>query len=83
MGHSGSNYFVVTLDQKTITKNKTNVPYEKVFVIYSEKLMTSYLTCDFSKFYAPYKKTNDIFGILRKFRARNMCFLCKNIDLKI
>ena len=23
------NYFVVTLDQKTITTNKTNIPYEK------------------------------------------------------
>ena len=28
-------------------------------------------------------KTNDIFGILRKFWVRNMCFLCKNIDFKI
>ena len=30
-----------------------------------------------------YKKMNDIFGILRNFWTRNMCFLCKNIYLKI
>ena len=54
---------MVTLDQKTITTNKTNVPYEKGN--YSEKLMTSFFTRDFSTFYASFKKTKDIFGILR------------------
>ena len=29
------------------------------------------------------EKTYDIFGILRKFWVRSMCFLCKNIDLNI
>ena len=33
--------------------------------------------------YASQKKTNDIFGILTKYWARNICLLCKNIDLKI
>ena len=47
--------------------NKTNVPYEKVFVIYSEKLIMPFFTCYFPKFYASYKKTNDIFAILVKF----------------
>ena len=42
-----------------------------------------FLTWDFLKLYASYKKTNDIFGTLGKFWARNMCFLCKNIDLGI
>ena len=51
--------------------------------MYSEKLMTSFFTCDFLKFYASYKKTDDIYRILRKFSARNICFLCKNTDLKI
>ena len=48
--------FLDTLDQKTITTKKTNVTYEKVFVIYSEKMMTPFWTCDFLKFYASYKK---------------------------
>ena len=39
--------FVVTLDQKAITTNEANAPYEKVFVIYSEKLVTSFLDLTF------------------------------------
>ena len=31
-------YFVLTLDQKTITTDETNTQYEKVFVQYSEKM---------------------------------------------
>ena len=82
------NCFLDTLDQKTITtKKKTNFPHEKVFVIFREKMITSFLTCDFLKFYKSYKKnktkTNDIFWILRKVWARHMCLSCKNIDLKI
>ena len=56
---------------------------KKVFVIQSEKLMTSFFALQVLTFYASYKKTNYIFGILRKFWTRNMCFLCINIDLKI
>ena len=67
MGQRFLNYSVVTLGQKTTTTNKQKVPYERVFVIYSEKLMTPFFTLDFPKFYASYKDTNDIFGILRKF----------------
>ena len=75
MGQRCLNYFVVTLDQKAITTNKTNDPYENVFAIFSEKLMTPFLTCEFPKFHALCKKTKDIFGILRKFWTRNMCIL--------
>ena len=60
-------YFVVTLDEITITTNETIFRMKKVFVINNEKLMTPFLTCDFTKFYASYKKTNDMFGILREF----------------
>ena len=38
---------------------------------------------DVWEFFTSHKKTYEIFGILRKFCVRNMCFLCKNIDLKI
>ena len=56
---------MATLNQKTIATNKTNVSYEKVFVMYSEKLMTSFFDLRFSKFYASYKKIDYIFGIMK------------------
>ena len=34
------NCFLDSLDQKTITTKNTNVPHGKVFVIYSEKMMS-------------------------------------------
>ena len=47
MGQGCSYYFVVTLDQKAVATNQTNAPFEKLFMIYSEKLMTSFFDLRF------------------------------------
>ena len=53
--------------------------------MYSEKLWHDFLTCTAWDFFTSTieEKTHDIFGILRKLWVRNMCLLCKNIDVKI
>ena len=43
LGQGRLYYFMVTHDQKAITTSETNAADEKMFVIYSEKLMTSFL----------------------------------------
>ena len=67
------------MDQKKITKNKSNVPYEKVFVIYSEKLMPSFFDLPFLKFYASYKKTNDIFWNFEEVPRKKRVLLMQKI----
>ena len=40
-------HFMVTLGQKAVAKNQTNAPFEKLFLIYREKLMTSFFDLRF------------------------------------
>ena len=48
MGQGCLFYFVLTLDQKVIATNQTIIAsFEKVIVIYSEKMMTSFLDLRF------------------------------------
>ena len=66
-----------------LPQSKPIVRSESYFWYMAKNLWRHFLTCDFSKFYASQRKTYGIFGILRKFLASIMFFLCKNIVLKI
>ena len=59
--------------------------YFCVFIVHyvAVKVWRHFFTCNFLGLLHIQKKTNDIFRILMKFWARNMCFLNENSDLKI
>ena len=50
---------------------------KKFFLVYTETLMTSFFDLRFLEVLRIVERTNAIFGILRKFWARNMCFYAK------
>ena len=47
MGQGCLCYFMVSLDQKAVATKHTNVPFEKLFLIYSENLVTSFFDSRF------------------------------------
>ena len=53
----GTRVFILIygLDQNANASKQTNAPFEKkkFFLIYSEKLMTTFFTCNFSELYTP------------------------------
>ena len=83
MGQGCLCYFVVTLDQQGTSTNHTDATFCFFFVIYSEKLMTSFFHLPFSEVLRIVEENLWHIWNPNEILSKKHVLLCKNFDLKI